>query len=71
MKKSVALSETSFLKNTLLKPEASSFLMLVAMFIITAVLQKNFFESRSIIRNINAFAPLILLAMGQAVVIVS
>ncbi len=71
MKKSVALPETSFLKNTLLKPEASSFLILVAMFIITAVLQKNFFEARSIIRNINAFAPLILLAMGQAVVIVS
>ncbi|MFZ2635214.1 MAG: ABC transporter permease [Rectinemataceae bacterium] len=53
------------------KPEFSSFLMLVIMLVLTAVLQKNFFETKSIMRNINAFAPLILVAMGQAVVILS
>jgi ribose transport system permease protein len=71
MRKVEALSGTSLLKGAFLKPETSSLLILVTMFIITAVLQENFFETRSIIRNINAFAPLILLAMGQAVVIVS
>lgn len=45
--------------------------MLLVMFVITASLQNNFFEHGSIVRNINAFAPLILLAMGQAVVIIS
>jgi ribose transport system permease protein len=41
------------------------------MLIITAILQKNFFEAKSIVRNIDAFTPLILLTMGQAVVIIS
>lgn len=54
-----------------LKQEFSSILILVVMFIITAILQDNFFERGSVVRNINAFAPLILLSMGQAVVIVS
>jgi len=45
--------------------------ILIVMLIINIVLQKNFFETKSIVRNINAFAPLILLAMGQAIVIVS
>jgi len=41
------------------------------MFALTAVLQKNFFALKSIVRNINSFTPLILLTMGQAVVIIS
>ena len=53
------------------KQEFSSMLILVVMFVITAILQDNFFERGSVIRNINAFAPLILLSMGQAVVIIS
>jgi len=53
------------------KPEFSSLLILLVMFVLTAVLQKNFFEIKSIMRNINAFAPLILVTMGQAVVIIS
>jgi ribose transport system permease protein len=53
------------------KPEFSSLIILGVMFVITAVLQKNFFEAKSIIRNINAFTPLILMTMGQALVIIS
>ena len=64
-------SVVSGIKKTVMKQEFSSMVMLVVMFIITAILQDNFFEQGSIIRNINAFAPLILLAMGQSVVIIS
>lgn len=51
--------------------EASSLLMLFVLLGITAFLQKNFFEAKSLVRTINSFAPLVLLAMGQAVVIIS
>jgi ribose transport system permease protein len=53
------------------RPESSRLLILAVMFAVTAVLQENFFEPRAIVRNINAFAPLILMTMGQAVVILS
>ena len=71
MSKYFNTSMGSGIKKIILKQEFSSMLMLLVMFIITAMLQDNFFESSSVSRNINAFAPLILLAMGQAVVIVS
>ncbi|MDD3168747.1 MAG: hypothetical protein PHC91_04685, partial [Eubacteriales bacterium] len=61
----------SNIKKMVLRQEFSSMLILLVMFTITAILQDNFFEANSVSRNINAFAPLILLAMGQAVVIVS
>jgi ribose transport system permease protein len=38
---------------------------------LTAILQRNFFAMRSIVRNIDSFMPLILMTMGQAVVIIS
>src|SRR5271169_45696 len=53
------------------RPEFSTLLILVVMFVLTAVLQQNFFETKSIVRNINAFTPLILITMGQAVVILA
>jgi ribose transport system permease protein len=53
------------------KPEFSRLAILAVMFTITAVLQKNFFETKAVVRNINAFMPLILMTMGQAVVIIS
>ncbi len=53
------------------KPEFSTILMLVIMVIVTACLQKNFFSQRTILSYINSFTPLILLAMGQAVVIIA
>ena len=59
------------LRKYLAKPEFSILLILVAMLILTAVLQRNFFEPKSLNRTLNAFTPLILLAMGQAVVIIS
>ncbi|MDK2896031.1 MAG: ribose transport system permease protein [Candidatus Atribacteria bacterium] len=59
------------LANYVFRPEFSSLVILIAMVVITAVLQENFFTIKSIVRNINAFAPLILLAMGAGVVIIS
>jgi ribose transport system permease protein len=61
----------SFVGRLVARPEFSSLLILAVMVALTAVLQKNFFETKSIVRNINAFAPLILLTMGQAVVIIA
>jgi ribose transport system permease protein len=52
-------------------PDFSRLLILILMFTLTAVLQRNFFAMKSIVRNINSFTPLILLTMGQAVVILS
>lgn len=69
-KSSKAVSDSAFHK-FIYKPEFSILIILIIMFIITAILQKNFFEAKSIVRNINAFTPLILLTMGQAVVIIS
>lgn len=65
----VAYNDT--FKKFIFKPEFSVLVILAIMLIITAVLQKNFFEAKSMVRNINAFSPLILLTMGQAVVIIS
>jgi ribose transport system permease protein len=53
------------------KPEFSILLIMLAMLALTAILQKNFFETKSIVRNINAFTPLVLVTMGQAVVILA
>ena len=64
-------SKDSIFRRLLFNPDFSRLLILVVMFAITAVLQRNFFAAKSIVRNINSFAPLILLTMGQAVVILS
>jgi len=45
--------------------------MFFLMFGATAVLQRNFFSQSAIVRNLNSFAPLILLTMGQAIIILS
>jgi ribose transport system permease protein len=71
MNKNSGNSNISSLKKFIFRPEFSVVIMLVIMLIVTAILQKNFFEIKSVVRNINAFAPLILLTMGQAVVIIS
>jgi len=70
-RKSIVVLSFEVLKRALLQPETSSLLMFFVLFGITAILQKNFFEAKSIVRTINSFAPLILLAMGQAIVVVS
>jgi ribose transport system permease protein len=64
-------TEVRTLRNFSSKPEFSSLLILLVMFVLTAILQKNFFDIKSVMRNMNAFAPLILMTMGQAVVIIS
>jgi len=61
----------SFLKRLISNPDFSRLLILILMFALTAVLQRNFFSGRSIVRNIDSFTPLILMTMGQAVVIIS
>lgn len=61
----------AFLRNAFLQPETSGLIMFGILFGITAFLQKNFFETKSIVRTINSCAPLVLLAMGQAVVVIS
>lgn len=71
MNKQNGAASDSPLKKFISKPEFSSLVILLIMFVMTAIMQKNFFEGKSIVRNINAFAPLILLTMGQAVVIIS
>lgn len=53
------------------RPEFSTVLMLVVMLVVIACLQKNFFTTRTLLSYINAFTPLILLAMGQAVVMIA
>jgi ribose transport system permease protein len=63
--------QRSPLARLIAKPESSRLLILAIMFAVTAVLQQNFFETKAIVRNINAFMPLILMTMGQAVVIIS
>ena len=64
-------ANSSALKRFVSKPDFSRLLILAVMLAITAVLQQNFFEIKAIVRNVNAFTPLILLTMGQAVVIIS
>lgn len=59
------------MKKVLFRPEISSVAILIIMFGITAVLQSNFFDPGSLVRTLNAFTPLILIAMGQAVVIIA
>ncbi len=63
--------ENSALKRFISKPEFSILLIFLTMFFLTAGLQNNFFTVKSVVRNINAFTPLILLTMGQAIVILS
>ena len=59
------------LKNLISRQEFSILVIFLGMFIAIAILQKNFFAMKSIVRNFNAFIPLILLTMGQAIVILS
>jgi ribose transport system permease protein len=65
------VNNNSVLKRLIANPDFSRLLILILMFTLTAVLQRNFFAMKSIVRNINSFTPLILLTMGQAVVILS
>lgn len=64
-------TDESALRRLISNPDFSRLFMLIVMFALTAVLQRNFFTIKSIVRNINSFTPLILLTMGQAVVILS
>jgi ribose transport system permease protein len=63
--------KVSAIKKIISTPEFSSLVILIVMIIITASFQENFFEQKSLVRTVNAFLPLILMAMGQAVVIIS
>jgi len=53
------------------KPETATIIVLIAMIAITASMQDNFFEQAVILRTIDAYTPIMLIAMGQAVVLIS
>lgn len=53
------------------RPEFATLIIFIAMIVIVAALQGNFFEPSSLRNSIISWTPLILLAMGQAVVIIA
>ena len=53
------------------RPETATVFVLIAMIVITAAMQGNFFEQQVLLRTIDAYTPLILIAMGQSVVLIS
>lgn len=59
------------LKNFFNNPSTPPFLILIAVVVVLLFAQDNFLRWSTIYGYINSFAPLILLTMGQAVVIVS
>ena len=59
------------IKKILGNPQAATIIIFVAMLILVAVMQGNFFEASSLRNSIIGYAPLILLAMGQAIVIIA
>lgn len=64
-------SKGNLVKNLASRAETSTILILAVMIVIIASLQNNFFTTRTMLSYINSFTPLILLAMGQAVVIIA
>ena len=62
---------TKITKNLANRAETSTIIILVVMVALIAVLQDNFFTTRTMLSYINSFTPLILLAMGQAVVVIA
>jgi len=65
------LKENKLIKKLTSRAETSTVLILVVMVAIIACLQSNFFTVRTMLSYINSFTPLILLAMGQAVVVIA
>jgi len=59
------------LKSLTGRSEASTLLILIIMIIIVACLQKGFFKWSTMDGYLNAFFPLIILAMGQGIVIIA
>jgi ribose transport system permease protein len=53
------------------RQESAPIVIFIAMIIIVASIQSNFFTPSSLKNSLNSFAPLILMAMGQAIVLVS
>lgn len=58
-------------KSLMSKPSTSPILIFIAVVIIMIFAQDNFLQWNTIYGYINSFAPLILLSMGQAIVIIS
>ena len=65
------MKENKLIKKLTSRAETSTVLILVVMVAIIACLQSNFFTVRTMLSYINSFTPLILLAMGQAVVVIA
>ena len=66
--------KNSFLTEAVKLLKTPSFIVIcimLVMLIVTASLQPGFFKANTINSNINSFAPLILMTMGQAIVIIA
>lgn len=66
-----ARTNTTGFKKLIRQPEAATVIIFVAMLALVIALQGNFFEPSSLRNSIISWTPLILLAMGQAIVIIS
>lgn len=65
------MNDKKLIKRLASRAETSTVLILAVMIAIIACLQNNFFTVRTMLSYVNSFTPLILLAMGQAVVIIA
>lgn len=65
------VNSKAILKRIASKPETATMVIFILMLALVVVMQKNFFEPATLRNNIISFAPLILLAMGQAIVIIA
>lgn len=55
----------------LVKSDSAPIIIFVAMLVIVVLMQSNFFEPSSLKNSINSYTPLILMAMGQAIVMIA
>ncbi len=68
---SIANSKRNTVVKWFSRQDSAPVIIFIAMIVIVAILQNNFFQPSSLKNSINSFAPLILMAMGQAIVLVS
>lgn len=67
----VSNSKNNAFVKWLSRQDSAPVVIFIAMIVIVVILQNNFFEGSSLKNSINSFAPLILMAMGQSIVLIS
>ena len=68
---SLTNSKPKMISKWLGKPESATILIFLIMLVVVATMQSNFFEASALRNSMNSFAPLILMAMGQAIVLIA